>query len=152
MNEFPRDKEARLLKLLGDEAAIFSKILELTGKQTELLAADDLEEFEKSLNQRQEFIEQINGLHQEAEALMQSYVSYSESTGRKKIAAIEQAIEKLRDVISECAGLNESNIAAAKEMTGEYVKRMDELNVGRKSLGAYAQNVPNNSELFDKKT
>ena len=152
MNGFPRDREARLLELLGEELVIFKQIHELTEKQTELLAADDLEAFNESLDSRQELIEKINGLHQEAEALMQSYISFSKSKGGNKVAAVEQAIGKLRDAVGGCAALNEKNIAAAKEMNEEYVKRIDELSIGRKSLGAYAQNVPNSSELFDKKT
>jgi len=55
-------------------------------------------------------------------------------------------------VIIECAGLNEKNMTLAKGKNEEYSERIGKLNVGRKSLGAYAQSIPNNSELFDTKT
>ena len=48
--------------------------------------------------------------------------------------------------------MNAKNQAAANEMAEEYAKRIEKLNLSRKSLGAYALGVSNNSELFDTKT
>ena len=152
MSEFSRDKQTRLLALLGEELSIFEQIREMTGKQAELLAADDIAALDKSLDRRQELIEKSNGLHQETDVLMQSYMSFSDSTGGAKIGDIEAAAEKLRGIITECAGLNERNMSSAKEIAEDYVKRIDKLSIGRKSLGAYAQSVPNDSEIFDRKT
>jgi hypothetical protein len=42
-------------------------------------------------------------------------------------------------------------MATAKAKAEEYADRIGNLNTKRKSLGAYSQTVPNNSELFDKK-
>jgi len=152
VKDFPRDKQTRLLELLGEEQAIFERLRELTGEQTDILAADDVEALDESLDRRQELIEKINGLHQESDVLMQSYITFSESADGGKVTAIETAAEQLRGVIAECVELNGSNLTLAKETAKEYVKRIDELSVGKKSVGAYAQNVPNSSELFDKKT
>jgi len=152
VSRFSRDDEARLLELLGEELEIFERIRGLTGKQAELLSADDIEAFDESLDRRQILIEEINGLHQEASGLMQSYISFSGAGGGSKIDAVEIAAERLREVISECAEQNEKNTAAAKEMAEDYIKRIGKLSLSRKSLGAYALNVPNNSELFDRKT
>jgi len=152
VNIISRDEETRLLELLGEEQKLFEQIHGLTVQQAELLAADDIEAFDKSLDSRQELIEKINGLHQETNILMQSYISFSGSPGGMKSAAAEAALESLRDKISLCAELNEKNMAAAKEMAEDYIKRIGKLSLSRKSLGAYALSVPNNSELFDKKT
>jgi len=152
VKEFSQDKQARLLELLSQELAIFKQILSLTGNQAEKLDTDDVEALEESLAQRQELIEKINGLHQETEVLMQSYIAFRGAAGGKSIAGIESAMEELRTVVAECATLNEKNITAAKGKNEDYVERAGKLNLGRKSLGAYAQNVPYNSELFDKKT
>jgi len=146
------EEQARLLELLDEEQRIFEQILGLTRKQTELLAMDDIEAFDKSLDGRQELMEKINGLHQETNALMQSYISFAQSPGGEKSGEIEAAHERLRGVITECAQLNETNMDAAKEMAEDYIKRSEKLNLGRKSIGAYALGVPNNSELFDTKT
>ena len=138
--------------LLSEELAIFGQIRELTVKQADILAADDLEALDESLSRRQELIEKINGLHQETDLLMQSYISFSKAGNGKEIEAIAGASETLRGVIAECAALNEKNISSAKGMNEEYVKRIDDLSQTRKGIGAYAQNMPNDSELFDAKT
>ena len=152
VSKFSQEKQSRLLGLLGEELALFKQIRGLTEKQTELLTADDTEAFDESLERRQELIEKINGLHQETDLLMQSYISFSSSAGGGKIDAVETAAERIRGVIAECAALNDSNITMVKGMAEEYVKRIDKLSLSRKSLGAYAQNVPSNSMHFDRKT
>ena len=152
MKDFSQDKQSRLLALLSEELAIFKQIRELTGKQAELLGTEDVTALDESLASRQELIEKINGLHQETEVLMQSYISFKGAAGKSKIPGIEAASDELRGVIIECAGLNDKNMALAKGKNEEYSERIGKLNVGRKSLGAYAQSIPNNSELFDTKT
>jgi len=152
VNEFSRNDETRLLKLLGEEQELFEQIRGLTEAQTQLLAADDIEAFDKSLDSRQKLIEKINGLHQETNILMQSYTSFSKFRSGNKSGAIETAVQRLRGSIAGCAEINEKNTATAKGMADEYTKRIGKLNLSRKSLGAYSLNVPNNSELFDKKT
>ena len=141
-----------MIALLGEELAVFEQIRDLTGKQTDLLAVDDVKALDESLDRIQELIGKINGLHQESDVLMQSYISFSDSAGGGKDPGIETAVEKLRGVIAECAELNEKNTTLAKETAEEYIKRIGKLSLSRKSLGAYAAQVPNNSELFDKKT
>ena len=152
MSRFSQEKQSRLLGLLGEEMAMFERIRGLTEKQAELLANDEMDALDESLDQRQEIIGKINGLHQETEVLMQSYISFSTSAGGGKIAAIETAVEQIRGVVSACVSRNESNITAAKDTNEEHVKRINELSLGRKSLGAYAPNAPNNSMHFDQKT
>ena len=112
MSAFPRDKHARLLKLLTRELELFEKVRALTQEQSEFLAADEKEELgplNESLQRRQEVIDQIDGLHQETDPLMQSYVSCQKSAGGKKLGDIELAAGKLRSVMAECARLNDSN-------------------------------------------
>jgi len=152
VNDYSRDKEARLLELLDKELEIFKQIHGLTEKQAELLAADDVDAFGESLDSRQDLIEKINGLHQESDILMQSYVSFSKGVGNKKSRAIETAIEEISRLIAECFGLNDKNTTIAKLMADDYIQRIGKLSLGRKSLGVYAQGVPNDPELFDRKT
>ena len=151
MNSFPKDKESRLLALLRQELELFQRIREITGKQTEMLADEDIEAFDESLDSRQALIEEINGLHQESDILMQSYLSFSGSAGGQKIGAIEEVAGQLRGVIEECTELDSKNMALSKEKAEEFVKQIGKLSQGRKGLGAYIHNVSQNSELFDKK-
>ena len=72
MSKFSREDEMRLIKLLSDEHALFGQIRALTEKQSAFLKQDDTDAFEGSLDERQELIEKINGLHQETKVLMQS--------------------------------------------------------------------------------
>jgi len=150
--KFSQVEESGLLELLGKELEIFRQIRELTVKQAQLLASDDIDAFNQSLDGRQELIEKINGLHQETNVLMQSYISFSGSRGGAKSSKVEAAREQLHDVIAECADLNEKNMATANGMAKDYTSRIENLQLSRKSLGAYALGTPNNSELFDKKT
>ena len=155
MSVFSQDKEKRLLELLGEELEIFAKIREMTGRQAKLLEADDneaLEALNKSLNERQPLIEEIDGLHKERTPLMQSYLAFAISPGGRKNEAIESKARQLRNAIADCAAINSGNIDAAKGKKQEYSDRIGKLSIGRKSLGAYAQSVPYNSELFDRKS
>jgi len=152
VNGFSRDEETRLLELLGQELELFKQIREMTNKQVELLAQDDVESFDESLDLRQEIIEEINGLHQESEILMQSYVSFSGTQSKEKTASIETAVDNIRAVIEECIGMNNKNEAEAAEKAEDYIMRIGKLSLTRKSIGKYAQSVPNNPEFFDKKT
>ena len=144
--------ETRLIKLLEGELELFELIHEQTIKQTELLVADNTTEIEKSLDIRQELIEKINGLHQESEPLMQSYLLFSGAPGGKNNPAIDAAGKKLRAIIAECHAKNEKNMSSVHDKSNAYTKRITELGVSKKGIGAYIQSVPNDAELFDKKT
>jgi len=152
VNDFSPIDEGRLLVLLGEELDTFRQIGSLSIKQAEMLAADDMEAFEGSLERRQGLIEKINGLHQETDFLMQFYIAFSGSEDGEVSDAIESTAGQLREAIADCVSTNDKNMVAAKEKAEEYIKRIGKLSLSRKSLGAYAQAVPNNSELFDKKT
>ena len=151
MSEFTVDSAGDLLERLGKELEILGRVRELTEKQAELLAADDIDGFNMSLDGRQEHIERINGLHQESDVLMQSYMSYQASSGGKSIKEIDETLARIRDVLAECAALNDGNITAAKEKAEGYIKQIGKLSLNRKSLGAYIQDVENKPEIFDKK-
>ena len=150
MKQFTQDVKARLLEMLGQEREVFGQIHKITGKQTELISADDVVAFDESLDQRQKLIDKINGLHQETNVLMQSYVAYSKSAGGKKIAEIEDAHAQLKDMIAKCAELNGKNEAALKEKSKEYSQRIDKMSLNRKTIGSYIQSIENTPELFDK--
>ena len=152
MNGFSRDDEERLLDFLGRELGLFEQLLGLTERQAELLAEDDADAFGVSLGTSLGLIEEINGLHQESELLVQSYMSGSTGAGGEKSAAIEAETERVHEVILKCAGANDSNMTAAKEKAEDYIKQIGKLSLNRKSLGAYIQSVPNNSEIIDKKS
>lgn len=152
MNSFSGEDAARLLELLSQELEIFGRIHELTEGQAELIEADDVDAFNESLDRRQECIEKINGLHQEADVLMQSYMSSLNNDASTGAGVIDAQAGRLREMIAGCAALNEKNMAAAKEKAGSYTKRIGELSLNRKSLGSYMNNTLNNSEIFDKMT
>jgi len=152
VNDFSQDKKARLLELLGQEFDLFRQMYELTEKQAMLLAADDIDAFDNSLDRRKELIEEINGLHQETDILMQSYMSFAGSVSGEKIAAIEIAVAQRQDVILGCAVLNEKNTSVAKEKAEDYIGRIGKLSQSRKSLELYIPDTPNKAELFDRKT
>ena len=144
------DSEERLLITLSQELELFERVLDLTEKQTEQIAADMIDELNESLDHRQELIEKINGLHQESDSLMQSYISSAVVTKVGKNNKIEVTIEHIRDIMAKCAVLDEKNTAAAKEKAEGFADRIGKLNLNRKSLGSYIQGVANNSEMFDK--
>ena len=144
--------ETRLLNNLSEELKLLGQVRELTLKQSGILAEEDIEAFDSSLDRRQEYIEKINGLHQETNILMQSYVSFSNAPDGRKNDGIESLQTQIHALIAECARINDKNSAVAKEKNEDYVKRIGDLSLKRKSLGKYALGVPNDSELFDKTT
>ena len=152
MIRFSKEDLSQLLSLLGQELGIMKQMRELTENQADLLAADDIDAFDKSLESRQALIDNMSGLHQESDVLMQSYITFSKSKGGKKIDAVETAAEDLRKAIKECADINSRNAARAKEKSEEYSKQIEKLALERKSIGAYALSVPNDPEHFDTKT
>ena len=149
MSKFTSAK--RLAELLSDELEICGKILKLTDEQTELLARDDIEAFNSSLDKRETLIEKIKGLHRESDILMQSYISSSGSE-KEKNNEIEALRKQIRDIMKECASLNDGNIATMNEKTQEHTKKIDDQSLKRKGIGGYAQSVPNMPEVFDKKS
>ena len=147
----PSDK-GRLSELLGEELKIYEKIRKITNEQAELLTKDDIEEFNNSLDKREELIEKIKGLHQESEPLMQSYVSFSSLADENKDSTIEGLKKKIRKALEDCAKLNDKNIKAMQNKTEEHAKKIDEQSAKRKGIGGYAQNITSSPEMFDKKT
>jgi len=152
VNRFSQENSARLLELLGQEMEQLNRMHELTEKQAELLIADDIDDFHKSLDQRQGLIERIKGLHQESDVLMQSYVAFSSVDAGRVIEAIEKAVAERRRMIGECAALNEKNIITAKEKASSYLERLEKLSLNRRSIELYTPEVPNSPEIIDKKT
>ena len=148
MNDFSPEEKARLLELLSKEFELFRQMYELTEKQAMLLAADDAAAFDSSLDSRKELIEEINGLHQETDILMQSYISFAGSDKGGKIDVIEKAVAQRQDAIAQCVVLNEKNTSAAKGKAKDYVKRIDKLSQNRKSLELYTPDVPSKPELL----
>jgi len=144
------DKE-RLTKLLSEKLKIYKQIKSLTEEQTELLAKDDIEAFNSSLDKREELIKKINGLHQDSEPLMQSYVSTSTEDNENN-SDINNLEKEIREILTDCAKLNDVNIAVMKEKTTEHTKKIDEQRAKGKGVGGYVQSVPNTPEVFDRKT
>ena len=139
----------QLTKLLSEELELYEKIRKMTKEQEKLLAKDDIEAFNISLDKREKLIDKIKGLHQESNPLMQSYASISSGS---KNSEVEELKVKIREVIEACAQLNDENIDSLKEKTESLTKEIDEKSAKRKGIGGYVQSVPNKSEMFDKKT
>ena len=150
MSVFTGSDAASLIELLNQELAISGRILELTVKQADLIAADDIDAFDGSLGLRQELIEKIDGLHQESDVLMQSYISNSGNAEGDAHGDIEELESRLRDIIAECAGLDEKNTIAAKEKAESYKERISKLNLSRKSMKSYVPSISNDPEMFDR--
>ena len=150
--KFNREMETRLITMLEEKLKLFEQMKEQTVKQAEFLAQDEIEAFSESLDMGEKLKEKINGLHQESEVLMQSYMSSCHSGGRGKVKAIDNLKEKIRNVIEECQSNNEKNGATAKGKIEEYTKRLKELDTSKKTFNAYTMDIPDNSEHFDKTT
>ena len=141
----------RLTQLLEEELDLYEKICKLTEKQTELLAKDEIEAFNDSLDDRAGHIEKIKGLHQESNPLMQSYVSLS-AGGKNTDTGIEELKNQIKEKLELCNDLNNKNILVMGEKTREQSGKIDEQKAKRIGIGGYAQSVPNTPEMFDKKT
>ena len=149
MSKTASAESEQLTKLLSEELKLYEKIRKMTEEQEKMLAKDDIEAFNISLEKREKLIEEIKGLHQESNPLMQSYAS---SSSGGKNSEVEELKEKIREVIEACAQLNDKNIHSLKEKTESLTKEIDEKSAKRKGIGGYVQSVPNNPEMFDKKT
>jgi len=101
----------KLSKLLEKELEILKQIQMLSGKQTQSLAEDDVDALNSSLDKTQELMEKINGLHQESDPLMQSYISSSGGEAGSKIEKLKQQIE---DIVESCAEVNSKNTETIK--------------------------------------
>jgi len=151
VSKFASEEAERLTGLLEKELELYEQIHKLTKTQTGLLDKDDIDAFNSSLDKRAELIEKIKGLHQESEPLMQSYVSFSKD-GKNADGKIDELQKQIKKLIENCAKLNDENISSMKEKTEEHTKKIDEQRAKGKTIGGYAQSVPNTPEVFDKKT
>ena len=150
--KFNRESETRLITLLEEKLELFRQMKEQGEKQTELLAQDEIETFNESLEKGEKLKEKINGLHQESEVLMQSYMSSCQSGGRGKVKAIDKLKEQIHEIIVECQSINDKNFEIARNKSDEYTKRLKELDTSKKTFNAYTIDIPDNSEHFDKTT
>ena len=150
MSVFTGDDETSLIELLNQELVISGRILELTVRQADLIATDDIDAFDDSLGFRQELIDKIEGLHQESDVLMQSYISYSSSAVGEESGDIEASVSRLRDIFTKCASLDDKNTIAAKEKAESYKGRIGKLSMSRKSMRSYIPNISNDPEMFDR--
>ena len=149
-NFSPADKE-QLAKLLSEKIKVYGQIRKMTEEQSGLLDKDDIEAFNVSLNKREKLIEKINGLHQDSDTLMQSYVTFSSASsgGDKEINKLRNDIH---DALKACAELNDKNIASLQSKSESQKERINKQSAKRKGIGGYAQSVPNVPEMFDKKS
>ena len=146
MNFSSHERDALMRQLQGEMAVLIS-LRELTQEQAALLAADDIDAVNASLDRRQKFIEEFERLHQETEVLMQSYISSQTVT-----AEIDGLLTQIRAELAAIAAKNDENGTAAKVKSGEYGKDISKLNLGRRGIGLYNQTVERGAEYFDKKT
>ena len=152
MNIFSPEEEARLLKLLGEETTVLKQIREMTLKQMDLLESGEIERLGEALDDRQGLIEQIKGLHQETNVLMQSYVTVKKAPGGKSIAAVESASSVLWDTMEETEKINRRITVAAKGAAEDFIRQIGKLSLMRKSMKKYAPELAGGSELLDIKT
>ena len=152
MSDFSREKDERFLEVLGRERELFEQLFEILGEQAGLIAADDIEAFDKALEKGRNITQKIDGLHQETSLLMQSYALHSNSGDGRESDAVETLMGQLRDITAKCAELNEKITAEAKNKAAQYTQEINRLNLSRKSIGLYAQGVANNPEHFDRKS
>ena len=140
---------SRLTELLGEELKLLENIKELTDEQTRQIEMDEFDGLEKLLGSRQELIDKINGLHQDSEPLMQSYVSSSDS---QKIREIDELQEEIKQILQSCKESNERNVEMLSHKSVSQKEKIGKQSAQRKGIGGYAQAVPTSSEMFDKKT
>ena len=152
MSKFNNDDEIRLLELLTEQLELFRQVKEQTIKQTQLMEADDIEAFSISLDSRESLIEKINGLHQESNILMQSYISKPATGDYGKTKEIEELRNSIKNIITECQEMNINNTKSAQNKKDEYTKRINELDKSKKTFNAYSLDIPDNSEHFDRTT
>ena len=137
-----------LQEKLIQKLELFNQIQKLTEKITEQIDADKIEALDVSLGKRQELIEKINGLHQELDPLMQSYISNTDSKDKE----IESLIEQIREITLSCSKQNDENLNAIKEKSQEQTEKIDKQSAKRKGISGYAQAVGFSSEVIDKKS
>jgi hypothetical protein len=152
MSNFNRACEKRLLEMLNEELGLFEQMKAETLKQTKLLDEDDMDAFNESLEKREILKEKINGLHQEKDPLMQSYLSSSATIGQASKKMIDTLRDKIRLIVTESLEINNANIAAAGSKIEEYSERIKQIDTSKKTFDAYTTAIPDNSEHFDKTT
>ena len=141
--------EVKFTKLLNDELNLLEQMKSLTEEQARYIEMDEFDELVKLLDNRQKLIEKIDGLHQETDPLMQSYIS---SADYGTILQIENLREKIKKTLTLCKEQNDRNVKALSEKSEDHSEKIEKQSAKRKVIGGYAQAVPTSSERFDKKT
>ena len=136
--------------MLEQQFKLFDEIRKISESQSRLIAADDFDQFNKSLDKRQRIIEKIKELHRESHPLMQSYESFQKAPGGKAIVPIEEAASRLRSVIEGCGRQNSSDMEASEAKREGCKEQIDKMQTNRKGLGAYAGKISYAPEVFDK--
>ena len=148
MSNFKSSDKDKLQDSLTQELEAFKQIQKLTEKIAEQINADKIEAIDVSLEKRQDLITKINGLHQEYDPLMQSYISKPDN----KNDEIESLIEQIHEATLSCSKQNDENLSAIKEKSNEQTEKIDKQSAKRKGISGYAQAVGFSSEVIDKKS
>ena len=150
MKAFTSDDSKKLLELLEKQHDLVEEILKITKGQSELVQIRDVEQFGNTIDQVDEIIEQINGLHQEASPLMQSYNLYKTSSGGSAVPEIDKLTSSLQAKLSEGSEIHQYNIGLVTDTKGELTKEIAKLADEKKGVGGYKTEVPRESKLIDK--
>jgi len=138
----------RLSQLLGEELEAYGEIRRLADAQTELLANDNVEEFNNLLCMRGSLIEEINELQPEKVSLLQSYDNVTMNSNGEGVG-VDVLLERVRNELSMCVKINDEHIKTMGLKVAEYSKRIEDQSTMRKGIGGYAQAVPSMPEMFD---
>jgi len=141
--------EVKFTKLLNDELNLLEQMKSLTEEQARYIEMDEFDELVKLLDNRQKLIEKIDGLHQETDPLMQSYIS---SADYGTILQIENLREKIKKTLTLCKEQNDRNVETLRQKSEEHAEKIEKQSAKRKVIGGYAQAAPTSSMRFDKKT
>ena len=151
MGKFSEGDFLKLIDLLTEKKKLADEFLELTCKQAEIIAAEDINALNVSIEKRQQVIEKLIGLHQEIQFLMQSYASSHAAQTEEGSRKVRQMEEQTENAIREAISKNNENAEAIKkqmEYVGQEARKID---LERKSIGMYNNiSALTTSELFDK--
>jgi len=144
--------EELLIDLLGQQAGLLEQMAGLLKEQSRMIALDEADGADPLLDvMGEEARDELDRLRGEAEPLFQAYGRYSESAGGRS-EAVDEALDRIIELLEEGASLSERNLAEAKEKAEGLTRQIDDQRTKRQGIGAYAQGTGSNSAIFDRKS
>jgi hypothetical protein len=147
------DKYQPMLDVLASQAEQYAEMTALARRQVELLTESNPAALTEVLNQKQQLMTKIESGNSEIGPLKASWADDRETVDADLRARVEQAVDKVRDVLRELVELENAfreQVTGKRNQTRDEIQQVRRTNAARKAYGQPNQPQGNDPRFMDR--